>query len=426
MTLFGLLNRNSSREGTKPSSTPVSKTNWTSFKSKLSRRKEQPTTLSKTFIDARESSETSRNEPHHREPNLLWEIDARHPSVTSPPPSTKQPRSSADNQSLGSRAESSGSSRPFTPDSIASSSLSKYNYIFFAPLRASMLGETGSAEHEARPLDSQEDDGAGCEADFSQPDALISPLDHAAPETAVRSVEGIERSPMREYEPACALESFIAMSPYGGDDISTCLRGGTVAKARRIQNAFRSQHTHTATTSCERIKELLAHQSFNTPSATDSSEKDAQPGNTKKNESASGEGKPSLTVAPINLNPLSLEKSTQVLAIRPFKAVGSAGNHCQPVNKHEDESAGSEAGPSRTVAPNFPITSSRKKCIRVPALAPILELISEDYPESFNASSSLRGGDQRHKPNLRLGKPQKLGSDETLQERRPTQRYGGK
>ncbi|KAG9023540.1 hypothetical protein FS837_005724, partial [Tulasnella sp. UAMH 9824] len=316
MVLFGLLDRRSAREGTEPLPTPVPQSKWSSFKSKLSRRRHQPTEDPMTSTNIRVHSDTTPDRLHHEEPDFFHHTASRN---------------AEDNYSLGSRPESSASSRPLTPSSEASSSLSKYNYMFFAPLRASMVDETGSVEHESPLLESQEDDGADRVVESLLPQAPIITLDPAAPEAPVRLVEGIERSSMAEYEPACALECFIAKSLYGGDDISACLRGGSAAQSRRA--AFSREDTPVVTKSSQAAKILMASEDVDTRSVTDSTANDLQPANMGSNKSASDESKPSSVVAPVAT---SLSKETSSLAS---------------------------------------------------------PMISEDYPESLSTSSSLRGND---------------------------------
>ncbi|KAG8957051.1 hypothetical protein FRC00_004520 [Tulasnella sp. 408] len=396
MVLFGLLDRRSAREGTEPPSTPVSQSKWSAFKSKLSRRREQSTEEPTTLINPRVSSDVGAiallsrsslllttatyaqatpNEAYHQEPSFFRQTAEPNPE---------------DYISLGSRAESSESSRPVTPSSEASSSLSKYNYMFFAPLRASMIDEAGSVEHESPPLESQEDDGADRVVESSMPQAPIVPLDPAASEAPVSLVEGIEGSSIPAYEPACALECFIASSPYGGDDISVCLRGGSAAKSRRA--AFCREDTRATTKSAQLAKYLLASEDVDTRNVTGSIVNDLQPANTP-NKSASDEFQPSPTVAPVVTSP-SQAASSWASPLSTFSLTGRAHNHRQVVDRTKNSSASGEARPSLTVAPVLPLTSSPGMVIRAPKLTPIRELVSEDYPESLSTSSSLRGNDQ--------------------------------
>ncbi|KAG8935895.1 hypothetical protein FRC00_010099 [Tulasnella sp. 408] len=364
MVLFGLLDRRLAREGTELPSTPVSQSKWSAFKSKLSRRRKQSTEEPTTLINPRVSSDATLNEAYHQEPSFFGQTAGPNPE---------------DYISLGSRAESSESSRPVTPSSEASSSLSKYNYMFFAPLRASMIDETGSVEHESPLLESQEDDGADRVVESSLPQAPIVPLDPAASEAPVSSVEGIERSSIPEYEPACALECFIASSPYGGDDISACLRGGSAAKSRRT--AFRGEDTPATTKSGQSAKNPLALEDFATHNVTGSTVNDFQPANTG-NKSAGDESQASSTAAPV-VTCLPQETSSRSLPLSNFSLTGRAHNHRQVVDRTKNSSASSEARPSLTIAPVLPLTSSHRMVVAAPKLTPIRELVSEDDPESL-------------------------------------------
>ncbi|KAG9039478.1 hypothetical protein FS837_000983 [Tulasnella sp. UAMH 9824] len=379
MVLFGLLDRRSARESTEPSPTPSVQSKWSSFKSKLSRRRGQPTEEPTALINARVSSYTTPNEAHRHEPGFF--------RATGSP-------DMEDNNSLGSRPESSASSCPLTPSSEASSSLSKYNYMFFAPLRASMVDETGYIEHESSLLESQEDDGADRVVESPLPQAPIVTLDPATPEAPVRSVEGIERSQMPEYEPACALECFIAKSLYGGDDISACLRGGSAAQSRRA--VFPREDTPVVTKSSQPAKILLASDDVDTHSVTDSTANNLQPANTGSDKNASDESKPTSIVAPVT-TPLSQETSL-ALPMSTFSPTSRAHNLRQLVDGGKNQSASSEARPLLTVAPRLHPTSSHRMVLVTPKLTPIHELVSEEYPELISTSSSWRGND--HENNL--------------------------
>ncbi|KAG8909459.1 hypothetical protein FRC00_010071 [Tulasnella sp. 408] len=132
--LFGLWSRKSLPEESTSSPTPVSKSKWT-LKVMLARRKDGEVLDTTTPEDTKDSSNGNTSTENEV-------AKSRHP-------------------------------RPASSDSQASSSLSEFNYMFFAPARPEMLGLAESLEAPAPTANTDEDTFTASPAASSQPLASL-------------------------------------------------------------------------------------------------------------------------------------------------------------------------------------------------------------------------------------------------------------
>ncbi|KIO30319.1 hypothetical protein M407DRAFT_20588 [Tulasnella calospora MUT 4182] len=125
--LFGLWNKKSLREESNASPTPASKSKW-SLKVMLSRRKDCEGIDANAPEDTKESSNNHPTKPRSGPFSLLSRIIPR--------------RSNSGDTPSKNEVAKSRKSRPVSGDSQASSSLSEFDYLFFAPARPEMIGLT--------------------------------------------------------------------------------------------------------------------------------------------------------------------------------------------------------------------------------------------------------------------------------------------
>ncbi|KAG9046195.1 hypothetical protein FS837_004866 [Tulasnella sp. UAMH 9824] len=165
--LFGLWSRKYLPEESSSSPIPALRSKW-SLKVMLSGRTDGEGIDATTPKDTKEQSNTPPTTPRFAPFSLLSRFLPR--------------RSNSGNTSTANEAAKSYRPRPVSTESQASSSLSEFNYMFFAPARPEMLGLTESLEVRAPTANTEEDTSTASPAASSQPLASLHPIVPSSPE----------------------------------------------------------------------------------------------------------------------------------------------------------------------------------------------------------------------------------------------------
>ncbi|KAG8895070.1 hypothetical protein FRC01_012591, partial [Tulasnella sp. 417] len=157
---------------------------------KLASRKDREGTDAQTPEDTKTSSNNPTTKSRFGPLSLLSRILPR--------------RSNSDNTSPKNEAAKSRDSRPLSGCSQASSSLSEYDYLFFAPATPEMIGLTAYREITGSAVNTGENKSNASPAGPLQPPASIHPLHPPIEESskAVGLVEVAEAMPIRPPTPA--------------------------------------------------------------------------------------------------------------------------------------------------------------------------------------------------------------------------------
>ncbi|KAG8910855.1 hypothetical protein FRC01_006088, partial [Tulasnella sp. 417] len=273
----------------KPSKTPVSSSKWARLMSKLSGHKDKEVKETTILSNTRSLTNIALNRPNFQE-TISPHRSPLDSDVTSALPTSTH--LSLTVQTLRSGTTNSRMPGPSSPGSRVAPSLSEYNDVILAPPGANVVGAAGLTEYEAPPSSTEESIRARYETRFSKYPARVSSSNRTAPpKVAARFVEGKERSQIREFERASALELLASSAPSGVDEISACLSRGRAAQARR-------SHLQPTRAPQAPAQQLLAPKKFPTSNVPVSSEKKGRTLNTTENASDLSEAGSSSITAP--------------------------------------------------------------------------------------------------------------------------------